>query len=124
MKTELEFLFQEIGSEAKLFSLLHEFYQRLSQDLMIGFFFANKDLVLISQKQAEFMLRAMGARPSYSGKAPAEAHRALPPLLAGHFDRRVHLLKGFLEEKGLSNRSVQAWIQFEEAFRPMIVQKN
>jgi len=121
IKTELEWLFAEMGSDTRVFELMLGFYEAMARDTMIGFFFAGKNLPEISKKQADFLLRAMGVHATYSGKAPAQAHDRLPPILPGHFDRRARILENYLRTEGLSERSIRAWVQFEEAFRPAVV---
>jgi truncated hemoglobin YjbI len=120
-KPELKNLFTSIGSESRLNLILEKFYQRMSQDILIGFFFEGKDLKQIAHTQASFLLRAMGVTSSYSGKAPAQAHDKLPPILAGHFDRRLRLLEEVLKEEGLSDKDIKIWVLFESAFRASIV---
>ena len=104
-------------------ALVFEFYRRVRNDVLIGFFFDGHDIDQIAQKQLEFLLRAMGATPSYQGKAPAQAHTKLPPILSGHFDRRLRVLEETLRDGGLDEESIRAWIGFENAFRPAIQSK-
>ncbi len=120
-KPELAKLFQSIGSEQRLREILRRFYTVMSQDTMIGFFFAGRDLDSIADKQSEFLLRAMGERPTYSGKAPADAHSSLAPILPGHFDRRLRILEQVLSEEGLPAEDIRTWLAFENAFRDGIV---
>ncbi len=91
---------------------------------MIGYFFSGKDLVHTSQRQAEFILSAGGFLPKYEGRGPATAHTSLPPIWKGHFDRRLLLLREVLEKNGLDPRVIQAWIDFEESFRAIVVQDS
>jgi len=121
MKKKLEALYQALGSEANLRRIMAVFYARMAEDPMIGFFFSGKDLALIADKQAEFLLRAMGARSSYTGKPPAQAHQQLPPILPGHFDRRLVILKATLQSEGLGPEQITAWIEFETTFRDSVV---
>ncbi len=88
---------------------------------MVGFFFDGKDLAHIAEQQLRFVLRAMDAVSSYAGKSPSAAHLELPPILAGHFDRRLRILEETLREHGLTEAEIQVWIGFEEAFRNVIV---
>jgi len=104
-------------------AILQDFYARMAADMLIGFFFDGRDVAAIARKQAEFLLRAMGATPSYQGKAPAQAHDELPPILSGHFDRRLRLLEETLRAHGLSEEDIRTWIGFENAFRDAIVTK-
>ena len=114
-------LFETIGKEEGLNSLLDKFYQALSKDVLVGFFFDQKDLSKIAQKQKEFLMRAWGITSSYSGKSPATAHISLAPILKGHFDRRLVILKETLEkETTLSASQIQLWLDFEELFRNSI----
>ncbi len=92
----------------------------MSKDILIGFFFACKDIDLIADRQHEFLLFAMGARTAFAGKDPKSAHRELPPILKGHFDRRLTLLKEVLEDYSLSDEDIRTWIDFEAAFRPVV----
>ncbi len=100
------------------------FYEKMSEDILVGFFFAGKDLAHIAQRQGDFLLRAMGATPSYHGLAPSDAHRALPPILSGHFDRRLKILEETLIEFKLTSQEIIVWIGFENAFREAILESN
>lgn len=120
-RLELKALFEKAGGEAGLERILTDFYARMSRDSLIGFFFDGKDLVQIARMQKVFLMRAMGATPSYSGKPPAQAHRKLAPILPGHFDRRLRILEETLRDHGLGDREIAAWIAFESAFRDAVV---
>jgi truncated hemoglobin YjbI len=120
IKPELRALGQRLG-EPRIRAIIRDFYGRLEHDLLVGFFFNGKDLELIADRQSQFVLRAMGLRPSYTGKSPADAHTELAPILSGHFDRRLLVLDECLKENGLSEPDRQIWIGFENAFRDAIV---
>lgn len=120
-RPELQALYRTLGAESGLRAILEDFYARMAADLMIGFFFEGKDLAAIAGKQREFLMRAMGAAPSYAGKSPAQAHIALAPILPGHFDRRLRILERTLQDHGLEPDQVRTWIQFESTFREGIV---
>lgn len=122
-KPELKALYSRIGGEPALESILQDFYSRMSRDVLIGYFFDGKDLSAIARRQKEFLMRAMGALPSYSGKPPAQAHEALAPILPGHFDRRLRILEETLRDHGVSDQDIRIWIAFESAFRDGIITK-
>lgn len=117
---ELQALYKNLGEE-KIRAIVDDFYAAMENDVLVGFFFDGKDLKKIAAKQTEFLLRAMGGRTSYTGKAPADAHDDLPPILAGHFDRRLKILEETLTKAGLTEAQRLAWIGFENAFRDAIV---
>lgn len=116
----LRALYARLG-EAKVKLILHDFYRRMAKDIMVGYFFDGKNLDEIAEKQAGFLMRAMGATTTYSGKSPADAHTALPPILAGHFDRRLKILEETLKDHGLEAGEIVTWLTFENTFRAGIV---
>ena len=120
---ELKKTYKDIGGEAGLSEILQDFYRRMSEDLMIGFFFDGKDLSAIALIQKNFLMRAMGASGSYIGKAPAQAHLSLAPILSGHFDRRLRILEETLRAHHVPAEDIRTWVTFESAFREAIQKK-
>jgi hemoglobin len=121
VKPELKALYERIGGEDALAKILSDFYARMSRDILIGYFFTGKDVDAIARMQKAFLMRAFGVVPSYSGKAPADAHTELPPILRGHFDRRLQILEETLRDHGLTAEDIRTWVGFENAFRDMII---
>jgi truncated hemoglobin YjbI len=94
----------------------------MSQDVMLGFFFDGRDLDSIADRQTGFLLKSAGLpTPLDSIRAPAKAHQNIPPILTGHFDRRIVLLKEVLAAYGLNSSQIERWIGFEESFRSQVV---
>lgn len=125
-KPELRVMYQRLGTtpEARsetLSDILSDFYKRMSQDILIGFFFDGKDVEAIAMMQKQFLLRAFGETPTYAGKSPANAHLKMPPILEGHFNRRLQLLNQTLRDHGLPESDIQVWLTFENAFKDSIV---
>ncbi len=123
---ELRALYTQLGDsdltrEKKLREIVLDFYTRMQADLLVGFFFEGHDLQKIADKQSDFLLRAMGGSPSYTGKAPADAHHSIPPILSGHMDRRLKILETTLHDHRLTLAQIEAWIGFENAFRSAVV---
>jgi truncated hemoglobin YjbI len=116
-----QILKKHFTSQERLFQWLLTFYNALSTDVMVGYFFDGKDLAAIAQQQSAFLWKVGGLSKSYLGKAPATAHLALPPIWAGHFDRRLLILKDLLEKKGLSLEEIHTWIEVENTFRASII---
>ena len=121
LREGLKGLYQRVGGDAAIEAILRDFYARMSRDVLIGFFFDGKDTVVIADQQKAFLLRAMGVTPSYSGLPPARAHQALPPILRGHFDRRLRILEETLGDHGVTPEDIRIWVAFEEAFRDAVV---
>jgi truncated hemoglobin YjbI len=107
--------------EKQLRRILCDFYTRMSKDIMIGFFFTGKSPEEIAEHQFHFLMRAMGASASYEGRSPVQAHADLPPILSGHFDRRLQILQETLTDFNLDANSIQIWLEFENSFRDVLV---
>lgn len=118
---ELHDLVTTIGGEESVRSILASFYQKMSQDILVGFFFDGKDLDHIAKQQGDFILNAAGVIPAFQGKGPASAHLNMPPILTGHFDRRLVLLKETFQEHQVPESAQATWLRFEESFREMVV---
>ncbi len=120
-REDLKALMIEIGGEAKLRKILEDFYAAMAPDVLIGFFFDGKDLHHIAHQQANFLLNAAGLVDRFDGKGPSQAHLQMAPILSGHFDRRLVILRQVLEKHGLTSAQINAWVQFEEGFRLLVV---
>ena len=120
-REELQSLITSAGGPEALVLLVAAFYEAMEKDPMIGFFFTGRDLPAIAEKQAGFILLAAGMSRNFDGKGPATAHDALPPILPGHFDRRIVILKETLRSKGVSRENIELWVRFEESFRTQVV---
>ncbi len=123
-KPALSRLYLSIGGEDGLGRILERFYFKLSHDPMVGFFFDQKNLEHIISQQKSFLMRAMGATPHYTGLPPARAHQKLAPILPGHFDRRLQILREVLTAHALPQEDIEVWIQFENSFRQGIVRAD
>ena len=112
-------LYESLGGEVCLEKILLRFYETMSTDIMIGFFFDGKskdELRHIAMMQKAFLMKAWGACESYSGKPPAKAHQKLPPILTGHFNRRLVILEQTLKEFNVSETDIHTWLSFEDSF--------
>lgn len=120
----LHLLFNKLGGKESILSIMVDFYQRLSKDILIGFFFIEKDLALLAHRQTEFLLFLTGDLTPYTGRLPFHAHQHLPPILPGHFQRRLLLLKETLHDYGLSSQEAEIWMESEKRFFHAIVKKK
>lgn len=87
-------LFEQIG-EAKLRAVIVDFYERIFDDVMIGFLFKGKDRARLVEREYELSARMLGSSIKYQGRPLREAH-ARVPILGGHFDRRLQIMKDAL----------------------------
>ncbi len=91
---------------------------------MVGFFFAGRDLGAIVEGQLGFLLWALGEVPQLRVRHPRDAHGGLPPILRGHFDRRLVVLEETLREAGLGDDDIKAWLKIESALRKQVQARN
>jgi len=105
--------------EAKLRAIVDDFINRVTSDLMIGFFFANIDPTTLKQREFELAARMLGADFPYTGRPMREAHRS-HPIMGGHFDRRSQLLRNVLAAHDVPEDIRQRWLEHVEALRGQI----
>lgn len=112
--------FDRLGGEGALRAILKDFYDRLFDDLLVGFFFQGKDKAQLIDHQYHFTARALGGPVTYSGKTIAAAHKPLP-ILAGHFDRRHLVLRQTLEDHRVAEDIREVWLKLDLSFREVVV---
>ncbi len=104
---------------ARLRVVIEDFYSRLVDDVMIGFLFAGKDRARLIAKETEFTARFLGADLPYTGRTIREAH-ARSPILGGHFERRLQILRDTLNDHRLPFHVQWEWIEHTLALRPQV----
>ena len=107
------------GGEAKLRPLLVDFYERLFDDVMVGFFFKGKDKERLIEKELEFALRLLGAGNEYTGRPIAEAHSA-HRIFGGQFARRTQILRETMADHKLPAPVRDAWLGHTEQLRAQV----
>lgn len=113
-----------LGGPDRLREILAVFYDRLLADSIVGFFFAGKDLAKVIDGQHAFLMRAFQETERFHGIHPSKAHVDLAPILRGHFDRRLMLLRETLVADGVHAADISAWIKVEEGMRRLIQGKH
>lgn len=107
------------GGEAKLRPLLEDFYDRVFDDVMIGFFFKGKDKAHLVQMELEFALRFLGAPVNYSGRTISVAH-ASHPIMGGQFNRRTQILRETMADHDLPEAVQRHWLEHTESLRDQV----
>jgi truncated hemoglobin YjbI len=113
-------LYDAMGGEPALRAVLRTLYDRLFDDVMVGFLFAGKDKERLIEHQLWFTARFLGGPSRYEGKSLPDAHAALP-LLPGHFDRRHHLLKQALAEHGVPAAVAAEWLRVDASLKTAVL---
>ena len=96
-------LCDRLGGVESVRSILDRFYARLFDDVLVGFFFVGHDRAKIVDGQLQFLRWATGDRDDLPGRHPRTAHDELPPILGGHFDRRLVVLDEVLRDEGVAD---------------------
>ncbi len=116
-------LYDEIGGEEALRRVLRTLYDRLFDDLMIGFLFAGKDKEQLIEHQVWFTAKVLGGPSRYEGRSLPDAHAALP-LLPAHFDRRHQILKEVLEQHHVPPRVREEWLRVDRSLRHAVLKSG
>lgn len=101
-------------------AIMQDFYDRLFDDIMIGFFFAGRDKAELIDKQLAFMSAAMGGPEAYRGRSLKAAHAPLR-IFEGQFARRHQVLRETLDDHGLAPEDRDAWLALDASFRDRIL---
>lgn len=112
-------LFDELGGEPVLRSIVDRFVDRMFDDPMIGFFFRRANRERIKQKEYELAAEHLGGGVTYTGRPLAQAH-AVHAIMGGQFARRLELLRGTLIEAGAPPEVIEHWLTYTERARGLV----
>jgi hemoglobin len=107
--TTSQTLYERLGGQAGIATLIDRFYDKVVADPEIGPFFAGAPVDRIRTMQKEFFAAALDGPQSYSGLALSRSHADLG-IKAGHFSRYVNILLETLREIGIKPRDIDAVI--------------
>jgi truncated hemoglobin YjbI len=113
-------LYDDLGGEPALRAVLRTLYDRLFDDVMVGFLFAGKDKEQLIEHQLWFTARFLGGPSRYEGRSIPDAHAALP-LLPGHFERRHHLLRQALAEHHVPAAVAEEWLRVDASLKTAVL---
>jgi hemoglobin len=113
-----ERLIDRIGRDA-LRAVIEDFYRRIFADVMIGFLFAGKDRARLADKEYEFTARLLGDDIAYTGRSMPDAH-ARSPILGGHFERRLQILRDTLRDHAVEAEVQRVWIDHTLSLRSQV----
>ena len=116
-------LYDDIGGEEGLRRVLRTLYDRLFDDVMVGFLFAGKDKEKLIEHQLWFTAKFLGGPSRYEGRSIPDAHAALP-ILPGHFDRRHQILKEVLEEHHVPPQVRDEWLRVDQSLRYAVIKSG
>ncbi len=115
--------FEKLGGEARLREIIDLFVDRVTTDMMIGFFFAKVDRAELKRFEYEFAAAHLGAKTPYTGR-PLEPAHARHPILGGQFNRRMKILERTLAELNVPADVADRWLAHNERLRPLITRDS
>jgi truncated hemoglobin YjbI len=113
-------LFEQVGGEPVLRSIIRTFVQRMFSDPMIGFLFRQASQERVADKEYELAAQHLGGGVVYSGRPLAEVH-AVHSIQGGQFDRRLQILRRTLEESGAPSAVIEHWLEYTERLRSLVL---
>ena len=111
-------VFDRIGGDA-LRAVIVDFYDRVFDDIIIGFLFAGKDKARLVEMEWQFTAKFLGADLPYRGRSMPEAHKRVP-ILGGHFERRLQILRNTMADHHVDPDVQKAWIDHQLAMRALV----
>ncbi len=111
--------FERLGGEAPLRAIVDDFVDRIFDDVMIGFLFARASRERVKEFEYQHAAEHLGAAIRYGGR-PIERAHARHPILGGHFDRRLTLLRETLRDHGVPEDIAERWLAYHQSMRALV----
>ena len=99
-------LYDQLGGETGIESLVIAFYVRVMADAEMAPFFRHTSIAKLHDMQREFFTMALGGPVSYSGRPLAHVHHG-KGITTHHFSRFVEHLVATLEEMGVEDSEAE-----------------
>lgn len=113
-------LFEQLGGEPVLRSIIRTFVKQMFSDPMIGFLFRNASEERVADKEYELAAQHLGGAVVYTGRPLGEVHAA-HSILGGQFDRRLQILRRTLADAGAPSAVIEHWLAYTEQLRPLVL---
>jgi len=99
--------------------MIVEFIERVSQDMVVGFFFKGHDLARIADREYQLAAERMGGPVTYGGRPVGAVHKGLG-INKGHLRRRLAILKFVLTSHGVDDGVMERWLTHERGLESEI----
>ena len=111
--------YERLGCELGLKEIVDDFIDRVTGDVMIGFFFRAIDKVVLKRLELEFATTHLGGPVKYSGRPLKNAHSA-HKIMGGQFNRRLRILENTLKAHNVPQDIQNDWLAHNEQLRSHI----
>jgi hemoglobin len=111
--------FEALGGAEGVQRLINLFIDRVSSDFIIGFFFERVDLDRVKLMEASMACVHLGGPGEYVGRPVGRTHSPYP-INAGHFRRRLAILRTVLTEQDVDPEIIARWIAHDQALEAKV----
>ncbi len=112
---------EEVGGREVMEAMMRRFYDRLFDDLFVGFLFEGHDKERLIASQMAYIHAHLGGRQGdYKGPSIRKAHEEMT-IFVGHFDRRHKVLEEVLREFDVPEEVREAWLELDRSLRELVV---
>ena len=105
---------EALGGTEGVKRLIDRFDDRVASDFIIGFFFEGVDLNRVKKMEASLACVHLGGTGDYAGRPIGKAYSPYP-INAGHFRRRLAILRTVLTEQGVDPGIITRWIAHDQS---------
>jgi len=115
--------YETLGGELKVRAIIDTFVDRMTSDIMLGFFFKNVPIARLKELEFQHAAEFLGADIRYTGRPLREAHRK-HNIMGGQFARRKQILQEVLQDFAVPQEICDAWLNHVESLRSEITQQK
>jgi truncated hemoglobin YjbI len=101
--------------------IVDDFVDRVTKDMMIGFFFRAVDINRLKELEYQFAASHLGGPQGYQGRPLARAHGP-HRIMGGQFNRRLKILDDTLISHQVESDIREEWLKHNESLRAHITQ--
>ncbi|MED5374259.1 MAG: group 1 truncated hemoglobin [Myxococcota bacterium] len=111
--------YEALGGEPGLRAIVNDFIDREAGDFIVGFFFEGHDLARIKEMEFQLASAHLGGPHRYTGRGMGSTH-APHPINAGHFRRRLAILRTVLREHGADEAIIERWLDHDRRLESLV----
>lgn len=111
--------YEQIGGHQSLQTIVDDFVQRVTSDVMIGFFFRAVDKERLKVLETDFAAAHLGGPAQYKGRPLSVAHGP-HRIMGGQFNRRLKILEQTLRDHKVDSNVIELWLAHNEELRAHI----
>jgi hemoglobin len=111
--------YEQIGGHQSLQTIVDDFVQRVTSDIMIGFFFRAIDKERLKALETDFAAAHLGGPAHYKGRPLSVAHGP-HRIMGGQFNRRLKILEQTLRDHKVDSSVIELWLAHNEELRAHI----